>query len=417
MRSMWIVILLLSIYVTPINTTNSNSVPSIDRDANELTSYKHTTVTSVDNFENDGWRLPVFPPASRLPPLNQSEKMIPRILWIAVTDKDTGINAQMPALFERNKNWDVRICDNHDKDVFMNNTFANTSLLWAYHMLSPSVGAAKADIWRYAVLWSYGGVYIDDDSDMKVPLDKMIEPEDTLIVSYEKNGFNGDVCYIPKYHLSDFATYGRNESLRDLNIFQGKVLLNWAIVSAQRHPIIARTMENAVEVIRQEFFNEPVLRSLKTAFRWHSIMCATGPSLMTGSARAILLENPPGLKYKLARNDFQDYGGKFKAIYVPLRHDPKHYMNKQQKDHVPLLRFTQPEKPLTPEIIKSWQGTAVQGQNGREIFVIDNGKRRGIPNFDTFLALNFTMADVRVISDSRMGQIPFGDSMDNLSKR
>ncbi len=25
------------------------------------------------------------------------------------------------------------------------------------------LGAAKADIWRYAVLWCYGGAYIDDD--------------------------------------------------------------------------------------------------------------------------------------------------------------------------------------------------------------------------------------------------------------
>lgn len=33
--------------------------------------------------------------------------------------------------------------------------------------------ASKADIWRYAVLYTYGGMYIDDDSDMKTPLDEV----------------------------------------------------------------------------------------------------------------------------------------------------------------------------------------------------------------------------------------------------
>ena len=38
----------------------------------------------------------------------------------------------------------------------------------------------------------YGGAYIDDDSDMTTPLDKIIEPLDQIIVSFEKNGFNAD---------------------------------------------------------------------------------------------------------------------------------------------------------------------------------------------------------------------------------
>lgn len=41
----------------------------------------------------------------------------------------------------------------------------------------------------------------------------------------------------------------------------------------------------------------------------------------------------------------------------------------------------------------------MQGQNGKEIFVMHGGRKRGLPNYDTFLALNLTMSDVRVISD------------------
>jgi len=66
-----------------------------------------------------------------------------------------------------------------------------------------------------------------------------------------------------------------------------RVLLNWAIVSAPLHPVIARTIENLVEIIRLEYLNEPVLRNLNAAYRWSAVMCATGPSLMTASAREV----------------------------------------------------------------------------------------------------------------------------------
>ena len=234
-----------------------------------------------------------------------------------------GLSYQMAPLFSRNKNWMVYICSNEMKDEFMNTTFANTSLLWAYNSISSIAGAAKADLWRYAVLWMYGGAYIDDDSDIGTPLDKMIEPTDKLIVSYEKNGYNANRCYIPRYHLSDFSTY-RNESLRDKKIFYHRCLLNWAIVAAPKHPIITATIENAVEIIKHEYFQDSVLRSHKEAYKWEAIMCATGPSLLTASAREVILKNIPNAELKLANSDFRDYGGRFKAVYVPVKNDPNH---------------------------------------------------------------------------------------------
>ena len=53
----------------------------------------------------------------------------------------------------------------------------------------------------------------------------------------------------------------------------------------------------------------------------------------------------------------------------------------------------------------------IQGQNGREIFIVENGKKRGIPNWDTFVGLNLTMADVHVASDHKVDSIPTGESM------
>ena len=372
----------------------------------------------VDSTEEmKPWTLPVLPFQApiKLGNATNNDKNVPRHLWIAVRDFKEGLNAQMPGLCARNPNWEVHITTNEMKDHFMNSTFANTSLLWAYNLIHPIAGAAKADLWRYAVLWTYGGAYIDDDSDIKTPLDKVIEPEDTLIVSYEKNGFNGNKCYIPKFHLSDFSFFKNSSTEDDKHIFHGRVLLNWAIISAPRHPVIAELMKNAVEIIRREYFSDSVLRSMNTMFCWEAIMCATGPSLLTATARELVRDGSKGFTYKLANLDFKDYGGKFKAIYVPVKNDPNHYMrNMGKRGQSQLLKEYLPEQPVSSELLKSWQNQLVQSQNGKEIFVIDNGQKRGIPNYDTFMALNFSMADVIVLTDAKVGSIPLGPSMPKL---
>lgn len=432
----------------PLPSTPNEPVESAHVDIQPINSavgisinHKRNKVREVD-LAND-WKLPIFPST---PPSKEyisrpyeknitlsHDKLVPRHLWIAVRNRSEELNVQMPGLFDRNPHWFVHIDGNEEKDLFMNETFANTSLLWAYHILSSQVGAAKADIWRYAVLWTYGGAYIDDDSDMKVPLDNVIEPLDSLIVSYEQNGFNGDRCYIPKYHLSDVYVYEKNETARNMNVFYGKILLNWAIISAPRHPIITRTIENLVEgkdiidtsffhntnilfsyeVIHHQYINDPVLRNLNFAYKWAAVMCATGPSLMTASAREVVLANPD-TSYKLARTDFKDYGGKFKAISIKVKDDPKHYMNMQNNKDMQLLSTYLPEKSVSSSELSEWEGTLVQGQNGKEIFVVNNGKKRGIPNYGTFLKMNFTMADVRVISDYRISTIELGELMPKL---
>ena len=51
---------------------------------------------------------------------------------------------------------------------------SGTSVEWAYRLIrAPPYFASKADLWRYAVLYTFGGMYIDDDSDIKTPLDEV----------------------------------------------------------------------------------------------------------------------------------------------------------------------------------------------------------------------------------------------------
>ena len=118
--------------------------------------------------------LPVLP--TKFPILNveaQYSKLIPRKIWIAVKDRKDELPGHLKTFFSRNAEWQINVCDNTCKDQFMNTTFAGSSILWAYNMINPQIGASKADIWRYSVLYTFGGVYLDDDSDMKTPLDEV----------------------------------------------------------------------------------------------------------------------------------------------------------------------------------------------------------------------------------------------------
>ena len=169
-----------------------------------------------------------------------------------------------------------------------------------------------------------------------------------------------------------------------------------------------------MEVITHEFFHDAVLRHLKAAYRWQLVMCGTGPSLFTASAREVIFENPT-VPYTLAHDDFRDHGGKFKAIRMKISQDKKHYMHKDNLKKGLLREYysdTHPESNKIPdEILTLWEGEAVQGQNGKQIFVIQNLRKRGIQNYDTFMALNYTMPDVRVIADEKLDSIPDGDPM------
>ena len=84
-------------------------------------------------------------------------QQIPRILWIAMTDVSEGLNYQLPELFNRNPTWSVQICDNKCKDAFMDKYFKGTAFYWAYDVVSRDCGAARADRWRYAGRWAFGG--------------------------------------------------------------------------------------------------------------------------------------------------------------------------------------------------------------------------------------------------------------------
>lgn len=60
------------------------------------------------------------------------------------------------------------------------------------------------------------------------------------------------------------------------------------------------------------------------------------------------------------------------------------------------------------------EGSLVKG-GGPTIYRIENGMKRSIPDWNTFLKLNFDMNQVQIINDKDLESIPTGDTLPSLN--
>ncbi|ADO48557.1 glycosyltransferase family 32 protein [[Enterobacter] lignolyticus] len=64
-------------------------------------------------------------------------------------------------------------------------------MLDVYQQINPEYGAARADLFRYLVIYQEGGVYLDIKSSCEKPLDAVIPPDCELILCHWDNGPGG----------------------------------------------------------------------------------------------------------------------------------------------------------------------------------------------------------------------------------
>lgn len=145
---------------------------------------------------------------------------------------------------KKNPNYKYVFFDDQAVTDFIKTNF-DSRVYKAYSRLQ--IGAAKADFFRYAVLYIHGGVYLDLDSDLLVSLDKHLENDDVAVISPEKN------------HPEYFA--------------------QWALIYDKGHPFLKRTIDYAVDNIEQNRYP-------------HDVHKTTGPSIYTKAINDELAENP-----------------------------------------------------------------------------------------------------------------------------
>lgn len=125
---------------------------------------------------------------------------------------------------------------------------------------SLTIGAAKADFFRYAVLYRTGGVYLDIDGYVRTPFDRFLEASDVAVVSHEGNP--GLYC-------------------------------QWALIFDKGHPFLERTLEKVLDNIQTRRYPNDVHKT-------------TGPTVFTEAVNEILQENP-AVPHRFLGVDYEDH--------------------------------------------------------------------------------------------------------------
>ena len=151
---------------------------------------------------------------------------------------------------------------------------------WGHHPISSifrrtKVGAAKADIWRYCILFDLGGIYLDIDASFRQPLSQIIGEDDSAIIAFEANQISMNRSRYRKQidqDLLPFEDYVEIvEGLKQCSFpLPEHVVLQWALFFKPRHPILARVIEDITQ-------NAPAFEG-KVIHNMHKTICnLTGP--------------------------------------------------------------------------------------------------------------------------------------------
>src|SRR4051812_25871095 len=133
-------------------------------------------------------------------------KHIPKIIHQTVPDKNripSEIRNNMAEIAAANPNWQHILYDNDDIKLFIILNYGDEA--WSLiNSISPKYGVCMADVFRYLVVYKYGGVYIDAKCRITQALDSILREDDQYILSqwdsyYRSTGFGvwPDLAMIP----------------------------------------------------------------------------------------------------------------------------------------------------------------------------------------------------------------------------
>ena len=85
-------------------------------------------------------------------------------------------------LKEMNPDWEYRFYNDDDILLYIKRHFPD--LLTFYKKIDPSYGAARADFFRYLLMYNEGGVYLDIKSNVLNPLSEIVQKSDKYLLSH-----------------------------------------------------------------------------------------------------------------------------------------------------------------------------------------------------------------------------------------
>lgn len=133
--------------------------------------------------------------------------MIPKKIYQSYKTKDLPpkMKDNVQKLKDMNPEYEYELWDDNDCRKFLLDFFGE-NYANAFDVLAP--GAAKCDFWRYAMLYTKGGVYMDIDLVPLVPLREIIDDSDEFVSVVDRQFGNQPLIYqafiasVPKHPIN-----------------------------------------------------------------------------------------------------------------------------------------------------------------------------------------------------------------------
>lgn len=182
-----------------------------------------------------------------------------------------------------NPEWEMKLYDDKDIEQYVRTYYGEK--VWDYFLrISPEYGAARADLFRYLVMYREGGVYLDIKSSLTRPLDEVILPTDRILLAHWDNEEG-------EFH----HRWGLYKELR--SIPKGEIL-QWFIIATAGHPFLR-------QVILSVLYNIDHYNPFMTGVGLYGVLRTTGPIAYTLSISELLPQNPT--LYRLSSN-YKEWG-------------------------------------------------------------------------------------------------------------
>ncbi len=168
------------------------------------------------------------------------------------------IQANIAKLKTLNPSWDYRFYTDSDIVDFITNHY-DASVLDYFNRINPAYGAARADLFRYLVVYRLGGAYLDIKSSTTIALDDVLATDERFVLSYWNNKPG-----------QDYEGFGMHP---ELDVHTGE-FQQWHVIAAPGHPFLKAVIETVFTNI------DRYLPSLHGVGQ-HGVVRVTGPVAYT----------------------------------------------------------------------------------------------------------------------------------------
>jgi mannosyltransferase OCH1-like enzyme len=154
-------------------------------------------------------------------------KFIPKKIFQLIPDKNKihpDFLQNIDYIKNLNPDWEYILMDDKDIDEYIKKYYPH--LIYYYNRINPKYGAARADFFRYLLMYKEGGAYFDIKSASRFPLNNILKYDDEYILSH----FDWE-CH------RDYLKHPYGE-------FQ-----QWHIICRPNHPYLKAVIEKVIDNI------------------------------------------------------------------------------------------------------------------------------------------------------------------------